>query len=411
MSQYLSIANGYGTVDIRESIPDGFQHIKGKRLQPLCRKLEIQYADALVGFGVTKRFPHPELDGVVVSLESVPKLLQTIAEREARSEKRRLREAKKQAQRLEQKRGEQEQLLEQKREEQRQTFVEKYPNATEDTIAAYAQDNDAFDSLDLVPIDHLTEEEIADFHLVKRYQSGVLLMDSGNIVVPLFRANLPKDESSDTPEQVYRRAMDLGFTAHKALWVANKFVKMVELPPKLEVYDLKDRLLQHWKEYLIDGRIARHETKTCWHCDDYDGYDDDGGDDGNGVVCRYCEGTGIYSRKTLFETRYQFPDDERIYCYHGYTKPEKLSDEPGANKPSYGYRLKQDERKAIPFGLHDLIKIMRHELVLLEEIATRRKREALATKWKALGLPELSPDKPAATIRKCLSLIDQLTAG
>ena len=388
MSEYLSIANGYGDVNVEGTIPTGYQHIKGKRLQPLCRKLDIHYANALVGWGGTKRFPSPEHDGVVVSLESVPKLLQAIAERDARTEKRRLREAKKQ-----------EQLMDQKRAEQRAAFASLFPNALEDTIATYAHSNHVFDSFDAIPIDFLTEEEMADLDLIKGYRSGVLLMDGGNTVVPLFRATLPRTDSSETPEEVHRRAMELGFSTPKVLWAANKLIKMVEIPPQRDVYALKDKLLQHWQEHLVEGRIARAETRDCWHCH------------GDGSDCRHCDGDGIYSSRTLYESRYQFPGDERVYCYHGYTKPEKLSDEPGADKRSYGFRFTPQDRKSIPFGLHDLIKIMKHELVLLEEAKKQRQHNEMLVRWNAKGLPAIRPDMPETKIRECLNLIDQLTVG
>lgn len=394
MSDHLSIANNFGDVDVQGKIPTGFQHIKGKRLQPVCRTLDIPYANALVGWAGTKKYPKPEMDGVVVPHESAPRLIQAISEREARSEKRRQRETKKQ-----------ESLWGQRRDEQLQAFIQKFPNASEETIAAYAHSlRPVCGTLSDAPLNCLTDEEIADLHLVRGHQSGVLLDNEGITVIPLYVASLPKDESSETPEQVHRRAIELGFSSHKALWAANKLVKMVELPPKREVYDLKDKLLQHWKDHLVDGRIAREESKTCWDCGG-------SGENSYGEDCDRCFGTGIYSCNTLYESRYQFSGDERIYCYHGYTKPEKLSDEPGADKRSYGYRFSPDERKAILFGLRDLIRIMKHELVLLEEIAERRKREALVTKWKARGLPELGPNKPEAKIRQCLTLIDQLTDG
>lgn len=393
MSEYLSIANSYGNVDIRASIPDGFQHIKGKRLQPLCRKLDIQYANALVGWTGTTKYPKPDLDGVVVSFESAPKLIQAITERDERTQKRRLRQAKKQ-----------QQLLEQKRAEQRQAFFHKYPNASEETISAYSLSINVFDSFDAIPLSLQTEEEIADLHLVKVHRSGVLLLDGGNTVVPLFRATLPKDDSSATPEEVHRKAMAMGFSAPKALWAANKLVKMVELPPKRVVYDLKDKLFQHWKDHLVDGRVAREESQECWDCRG-------SGQNSDGEDCDRCFGTGIYSSNTLYESRYQFPGDERVYCFHGYSKPERLSEKPGADKRSYGYRFTPDERKALPFGFHDLIKIMKHELVLLEEANKRKQHDELLGQWNALGLPAIRPDKPEAQIRQCLSLIYQLTAG
>lgn len=84
--KYLSIANHFGSVDVRGKLSKVYVHIRGRRLQPLCRKLKIKYANALVGFkerGRKARFGwSPELDGVVVSNRSAPKLLSAIEERQ-----------------------------------------------------------------------------------------------------------------------------------------------------------------------------------------------------------------------------------------------------------------------------------------------------------------------------------------
>ncbi len=84
----LSIANGYGNVDVRQPLPKRYVHVKGERLQPLCRRLGIKYAEALTGFtpNRSKRYPAmPNLFGVVVSSRSAPKLLQAIEDRERRN--------------------------------------------------------------------------------------------------------------------------------------------------------------------------------------------------------------------------------------------------------------------------------------------------------------------------------------
>ena len=83
----LSIANGYGSVDIRNGLAKAYVHIRGQRLQPLCRKLGIKYAEALVDFEERGRKAKygwaPRFDGVVISRRSKSKLLQAIAERNA----------------------------------------------------------------------------------------------------------------------------------------------------------------------------------------------------------------------------------------------------------------------------------------------------------------------------------------
>lgn len=85
----LSMANDYGSVDIRNGLSRNYVHVGGKRLQPLCRRLGIKYAEALIGFaegGRKGRFGYsPKIDGVVVSARSAPKLLAAIKEREERA--------------------------------------------------------------------------------------------------------------------------------------------------------------------------------------------------------------------------------------------------------------------------------------------------------------------------------------
>jgi hypothetical protein len=79
----LKIANSFGNVDVRERLPKAYVHVQGDRLQPLCRKLGINYAQALVGFAKRGKYGYaPKLNGVVVSARSAPKLLKAIQERE-----------------------------------------------------------------------------------------------------------------------------------------------------------------------------------------------------------------------------------------------------------------------------------------------------------------------------------------
>ena len=77
----LSIVNSYGNVDVRNKLSKAYKHIRGKRLQPLCRKLGIKYAQALVEMKQSGVYYHPVFDGVVVSARSAPKLLEAIIAR------------------------------------------------------------------------------------------------------------------------------------------------------------------------------------------------------------------------------------------------------------------------------------------------------------------------------------------
>ncbi len=92
MGLRLKIANCYGNVDVRKKLSKAYVHVGGQRLQPLCRKLGIKYAQALVGFserGRKARFGYqPEFDGVVVSARSARKLHSAIEERVKRAAER-----------------------------------------------------------------------------------------------------------------------------------------------------------------------------------------------------------------------------------------------------------------------------------------------------------------------------------
>jgi hypothetical protein len=86
MKTTLSIINKYGNVDVRNGLRKGYVHIRGKRLQPLCCKLKIKFAPALVGFDCTDSFRNRAvIDGVVVTARSASKLAEEIKEREKRA--------------------------------------------------------------------------------------------------------------------------------------------------------------------------------------------------------------------------------------------------------------------------------------------------------------------------------------
>ena len=83
----LKIVNNYGNVDLTNTVlPKRYKHVKGNRLQPLCRKLKMKYAEAVVGFKRSRKYGYkPVTDGVVVSIKSEEKLLHAVAEREKRA--------------------------------------------------------------------------------------------------------------------------------------------------------------------------------------------------------------------------------------------------------------------------------------------------------------------------------------
>jgi hypothetical protein len=86
----LAIANEYGNVDVRHGLRKGYVHVPGERLQPLCRRLGVKYADALVGIKKVRGWGYKaQTDGVVVSAGSAPRLRRAVGEREGRWAKRR----------------------------------------------------------------------------------------------------------------------------------------------------------------------------------------------------------------------------------------------------------------------------------------------------------------------------------
>ncbi|MEO2034954.1 MAG: hypothetical protein ABGZ35_22975 [Planctomycetaceae bacterium] len=92
----LAIANQWGSFDMaHDRLPGRYQHIEGQRLQPICRKLGVKFCDAVVDFEESYgNYPaKPIKNGVIVTKTSAPKLLVAIEHREARSAKRRAKEA------------------------------------------------------------------------------------------------------------------------------------------------------------------------------------------------------------------------------------------------------------------------------------------------------------------------------
>lgn len=78
MSLITELKNDYGNIDVRGSLPVGLVHIKGKRLQPTCKALGVEFAEAFVGFGGTKRFPKALTNGVVVAEADAAQIITAI---------------------------------------------------------------------------------------------------------------------------------------------------------------------------------------------------------------------------------------------------------------------------------------------------------------------------------------------
>lgn len=88
MSHLIAIANSFGNVDIRSKVPKRYMHIPGKRLQPLCRKLGIKYAEAMTGFEESRGYWKAITDGVIISVRSATKLKDAIEARAKRAKAR-----------------------------------------------------------------------------------------------------------------------------------------------------------------------------------------------------------------------------------------------------------------------------------------------------------------------------------
>lgn len=359
------------------NVPTMIVFVNGKGLGTLCRRANISY-----------RLVRKPL-GVHLTSADQPRLLKMIDERDAR-----LREAEERAERLVK-----------AREDRLSGFRKRFPNASEETVERLGENLAVYDALGGVPLSLLTEEEVSDLGVERNSQHGTLLENGGATVVPLFRASIPRiTPPQPRDEEIHLRAIQMGFMPHKALWALNKLVKMVDNPNKWEVYSIKDCLLNFWVEFLIEGRIARHESNKCWECcgsrECWSGHD-----------CHRCNGSGTYSSRVLYEVRYKFPGDDRIYCFHTFTQPPSISDQPGADLPTYGRRFTEEERKSLPFGFHDLHRIVRHEVKLQKKVAEDRERATLRLEWSRWGLPTLLETVSLPRIRECISLINQLTSS
>lgn len=82
------VVTSFGNIDVRSGVPDGLVHIPRLRLQPLARKLEIPFADAVIDFNKFRRnggkmYGAVKL-GIVVADYDEAVLLQAFDEREQR---------------------------------------------------------------------------------------------------------------------------------------------------------------------------------------------------------------------------------------------------------------------------------------------------------------------------------------
>jgi hypothetical protein len=77
--------------------------------------------------------------------------------------------------------------------------------------------------------------------------------------------------------------------------------------------------------------------------------------------CWRCDGTGVYSSRTLYEHHLRIGDHD--FSLHSYVRPATVSNAPGADLPSYGGRFTtQDLRGLPPLRLADYLRVGEEKL-------------------------------------------------
>ncbi|QDU94129.1 helix-turn-helix domain-containing protein [Lignipirellula cremea] len=107
-----------------------------------------------------------------------------------------------------------------------------------------------------------------------------------------------------------------------------------------DFYDLKDRWIEENQCNLVEGRVTRVETKYCWGCDGTGRYGFYGRD------CERCDGSGVYSQRTLYE--HTFEIEGQRFVFHSYVRPTIVTDESAADLTAYGRPFQPDELPCPP---------------------------------------------------------------
>ena len=142
----------------------------------------------------------------------------------------------------------------------------------------------------------------------------------------------------------------------QAIRTANKLQKVKRIA---EFYPLKDQWIKANQHKLVEGRVTRVETKSCWSCggtgqiliwdDDY--FEDD---------CPKCDGSGVFSSRTLYE--HAFLIDCTRFCFHSYIRPKVVIAEQQADgtDKAFGRPFDKDE---LPVPPQSVIIELIHELM------------------------------------------------
>lgn len=190
---------------------------------------------------------------------------------------------------------------------------------------------------DPIPVDVYTARQWSQLGCRVRKDAtpvGYTVRTQGAVFTPLFRpafvsATASRKAAWDSARlwEFWRGEFRTDLLAlATAVRVANRLVKFAPFAShKAGLYSAKDRFIRYATPYLRDCRVSRLETSDCWSCD--------------GEGCFRCEGSGVYSERTLYE--YLFLIDGEEFCVHSYVLPPaaSLSAEPGADLPHYGRRF------------------------------------------------------------------------
>tara|TARA_R110002167_G_scaffold207033_2_gene411204 strand:+ start:959 stop:2035 length:1077 start_codon:yes stop_codon:yes gene_type:complete len=327
------IKNQYGNIDVTGSVPNGFVHIKKSQainIHHLLRKLNIDYAKAMVGFSRTNFGYKPKFNGVVIEERHHHILLSAITE----SQKQKAAEQKK-AERARKKR--QAEYKAAKIEE----LTTQYPKLDQHIISQLVTDDTRVFATDEIGYQR--------GYGTKYYWSCLGFRVAGNpagcsikgkqIYAIYNRRFLIAKRSKMTVKQLrqlwLKKYKTKNMLLANALKIANRLQKVNCIS---EVYDLKDKWIKANQSNLTEGKLVRHEQKECWSCNgegmisNYDyGYD----------ACFDCGGTGWYSDSTLYE--HNFNIEGQRFCFHSYLKPKNMSEEKGADLRNYGRAFTKDE--------------------------------------------------------------------
>lgn len=135
-----------------------------------------------------------------------------------------------------------------------------------------------------------------------------------------------------------------------AIFIANRLIKNHARSTKQKFYEVKDGFIRAYQNCLTEGRCARVErrySRDCGGTGDRD-YEDD---------CERCEGTGVYSERTLY--CHYFSISGRHYSFHSYEEPSRLSETPGEDKEEYGGRFSEAELEELGLPCSGLLRMLR----------------------------------------------------